>query len=148
MSTNSVMQIRLISSSHVRWPRWPFYRRQCRRLRPEGRIFRSDPLVKPPAKTYCFHISYLSIMQKFRQHNKIFVRACNWGQNAVKYSLTKNGQTAVRGQAIGELSPRTARDSSPALLPAAAGSHPQDVRRRNSPPSCRILPRYKGKTEL
>ena len=27
-------------------------------------------------------------MQKFRQHNKIFVQACNWGQNAVKYSLT------------------------------------------------------------
>jgi hypothetical protein len=29
-------------------------------------------------------------MQKFRQHNKIFARACIAGQNAVKYSLTKN----------------------------------------------------------
>ena len=24
-------------------------------------------------------------MQKFRQHNKIFVQACNWGQNAVSF---------------------------------------------------------------
>jgi hypothetical protein len=47
-------------------------------------------MYRPPAKTDCFHISFYSIMQKFRQHNKIFARACIAGQNAVKYSLTKN----------------------------------------------------------
>ncbi len=57
---------------------------------------------------YCFHISYLSIMQKFRQHNKIFVQACNWEQNAVKYSLTKNRQTAVRGRPSGSFLRRPA----------------------------------------
>ena len=41
-------------------------------------------------KDSSFRRSFYSIMQKFRQHNKIFVQACNWGQNAVKYSLTKN----------------------------------------------------------
>ena len=62
-------------------------------------------------------------MQKFRQHNKIFVEACNWGQNAVKYTLTKNGQTCGEGSGHRGASSFVRRH-----LPPAGGAIPQDGR--------------------